>query len=283
MGTFGRDLDLELLSFLHEDIGRGDVTTASVLEPGERASGYLLAKSETVACGVDVALRVFQLLDPEALIEGISCDGDRVSVGTRLGEVSGLAAALLAGERTALNLLQRMCAIASETQRYVRAVDGTACRILDTRKTAPGLRVFDKRAVAAGGGKNHRFGLDDGILIKDNHRRLAGGAGPAVERARRRASAGLRIEAEVETEAQLREAIEAGADILLLDNRTPEEVRRMVSVARALSPALLLEASGGITLQNVRDYAAAGVDFVSVGALTHSVEAADISFELEES
>ena len=174
-----------------------------------------------------------------------------------------------------------MSGIATETRRYVEAVRGTACRILDTRKTAPGLRAFDKRAVLAGGGVNHRFGLDDGILIKDNHLAVAGGAGAAVAEARRRAPFGLRIEVEVENEAQLREALAAGADILLLDNRSPAETARLVAIARDIAPAARIEASGGISLANVRAYAEAGVDFVSIGALTHSVRGSDISLELE--
>ena len=278
-----RDVESALISFLREDIGRGDATTSAVLAPGQSARGILLAKSNTVVCGVDLALIVFQLLDPAANGENLSPDGSEASAGTPLAEISGLAAALLAAERTALNLLQRMCGIASQTRRFVRAVEGTPCRIFDTRKTAPGLRLFDKRAVAAGGGKHYRFGMDDGILIKDNHRALTGGVGRAVENARLRAPAGLKIEAEVESEQELRDAIAAGVDILLLDNRSPEEVRRLVSLARSLSPRVVLEASGGLTLENVRAYAEAGVDFVSIGALTHSVAAADISFELEKS
>ena len=199
-----------------------------------------------------------------------------------MAHLSGDARAILSAERVALNLLQRMCGIATMTRAFVRAVEGTGCRILDTRKTAPGLRPFDKEAVVAGGGHNHRSGLDDAILVKDNHLAIAGSVAEAVGRARRFASPTLKIEVEVEDERTLREALEAGADAILLDNRTPAELASLVAVARRLRPGVPLEASGGITLENVRTIAETGVDFVSVGALTHSVLAADISLDLEQ-
>ena len=201
--------------------------------------------------------------------------------GRELAEVGGSARAILSAERVALNLLQRMSGIATETRRYVEALEDTACAVLDTRKTAPGLRLFDKRAVRAGGGRNHRFGLDDGILIKDNHIAIAGGVAAAVSAARARGPFGLRIEVEVENASQAREAVEAGADRILLDNRTPAEASSLVALCRSISPGVRIEASGGITLENVRAYAEAGVDFVSVGALTHSVRASDIALELD--
>jgi nicotinate-nucleotide pyrophosphorylase (carboxylating) len=240
----------------------------------------MVARERAVVCGLDVAREVFAALDPAVEWSANAEEGDAAQAGATLASVSGAARALLSAERVALNLLQRMCGIATATRRFVDAVAGTGCRILDTRKTAPGLRAFDKRAVAAGGGRNHRFGLDDGILVKDNHLAVAGSVSEAVARARRAAPPLLRIEVEVEDEGALREAIGAGADAILIDNRSPRELAALVAVARSLRPEVPLEASGGITLENVRAYAETGVDFVSVGALTHSVEATDIALEL---
>lgn len=268
-------------SFLAEDIGRGDVTTAAIVPETARARGSLLAKSGTVVAGLDAARIAFSLLDPGLDWKTEVPEGDRAEPGRALATLAGNARAILSAERVALNLLQRMCGIATATRRYVRAIEGTRCRILDTRKTAPGLRLFDKRAVAAGGGTNHRFGLDDGVLVKDNHLAVAGSVGAAVESARRLAPAYMRIEVEVESESALLEALDAGADAILLDNRSPAELATLVAAARARRAGVMLEASGGITLDNVRAYAESGVDFVSVGALTHSVAAADISLEVE--
>jgi nicotinate-nucleotide pyrophosphorylase (carboxylating) len=277
----GIGLRAEIDRFLAEDLGRGDATTEAVIEPDARAIGHFLAKSEMVVCGLSLARSVLRRLDPDLAWVEHTADGETAGPGQRLAGVAGRARALLSGERVALNLAQRLSGIATVTRKYVEAVAGTNCRILDTRKTAPGLRMFDKMAVVTGGGRNHRFGLDDGVLIKDNHIRLCRGVGPAVERARRRAPGLLRIEVEVESELQLKEALAAGADLLLLDNRAPEEVAKMAALAREARPGVTIEASGGITLENVRAYAEAGADFVSVGALTHSVVAADISLELE--
>ncbi|HET9794007.1 MAG TPA: carboxylating nicotinate-nucleotide diphosphorylase [Thermoanaerobaculia bacterium] len=267
--------------FLAEDLGRGDATTNAIVPAGAKGLGRFRVRTPAVVCGLDVAREVFSLLDPDSVWTGESEDGSAAAAGAVLASVSGKARALLSGERVALNLLQRMCGIATATRRYVDAVAGTSCRILDTRKTAPGLRALDKRAVAAGGGANHRFGLDDGILIKDNHLAVAGSVAEAVARAKRHAPHLVRIEVEVETEGALREALAAGADALLLDNRSPRELASLVSVARSLRPEVPLEASGGITLENVRACAETGVDFISVGALTHSAAGTDISLEIE--
>jgi len=273
---FSRRLD----AFLQEDLGSGDVTTEAVVAPEVRAHGRFLARTEGVICGLDVARRVLLRLDPDLVWNSFSPDGAAVLSGAAVAEISGNARAILSGERVALNLLQRMSGIATLTRRFVEAVAGTRCAILDTRKTAPGLRPFDRIAVAAGGGRNHRFGLAQGILIKDNHIRIAGGVSQAVSSARAKAPAGLRIEVEVENPEQLEEALAAGADIVLFDNFPAEEIARMAAAARNRRPDVLLEASGGITLANVAEYARTGVDFVSVGALTHSAPAADISMEL---
>jgi nicotinate-nucleotide pyrophosphorylase (carboxylating) len=234
-----------------------------------------------VVAGLEAAEAVFSTLDSQQQIEAFASDGDEVENGKVIARTSGFADVLLAGERVALNLLQRLSGIATLTRQYVRAVEGTRAVVVDTRKTTPGLRMLEKYAVLSGGGRNHRFGLDDGVLIKDNHIALAGGVAAATQRAREKVGHLHKVEVEVSNERDLREAIASGADILLLDNLTPDETARMVVVARELAPQVMLESSGGITLENVRAYAEAGVDLVSVGALTHSARAMDISFKIQ--
>jgi nicotinate-nucleotide pyrophosphorylase (carboxylating) len=274
-------LDERLRELLSEDIGSGDVTTDATVVGDPPAHGSLIARSPAIVSGLPVARRVFELLDPGVSWQEERCAGASVEPGTVLARLSGRAREVLTGERVALNLLQRMCGIATATRRFVDAVAGTGCRILDTRKTAPGLRAFDRQAVRDGGGTNHRDGLYDAVLIKDNHLRLAGGVRAAVSRARSLAPTGIRIEVEVESEEDLREAMAAKADAVLIDNQTPETVRRWCRIAREADPAPWIEASGGIQLENVRSYAEAGPDAISIGALTHSVIAADIALELE--
>jgi nicotinate-nucleotide pyrophosphorylase (carboxylating) len=268
-------------AFLSEDLGRGDITTQATVSRNVHARGRFLAKEPMVIAGLEAAEAVFSTLDSQQQIEAFATDGEEVEAGKVIARTTGFADVLLGGERVALNLLQRLSGIATLTRKFVRAVEGTNAQIVDTRKTTPGLRMLEKYAVVSGGGRNHRFGLDDGILIKDNHIALAGGVGPAVERAREAAGHLHKIEVEVSTEKDLREAIEKGADILLLDNLTPEETARMVELARGLSTLVALEASGGITLENVRAYAETGVNLISVGALTHSARAMDISFKIQ--
>jgi nicotinate-nucleotide pyrophosphorylase (carboxylating) len=268
-------------AFLNEDIGRGDITTQSTVMRSQSAKGRFIAKEAMVVCGLEAAEAVFSTLDSQQQIEAFVADGDEVEAGKVIARTTGFADVLLAGERLALNLMQRLSGIATLTRRYVQAVEGTGAQIVDTRKTTPGLRMLEKYAVTTGGGRNHRFGLDDGVLIKDNHVALAGGVATAVERARKAVGHLHKIEAEVSRERDLRDAVEAGADILLIDNQTPEETRRLVELARGLKADILLESSGGITLENVRAYAEAGVDLISVGALTHSARAVDISFKIQ--
>lgn len=268
-------------AFLNEDIGRGDITTQAIVSRNAHARGRFIAKEPLVVAGLEVAEAVFASLDSQQQIEAFVADGDEVEAGKTIARTSGFADVLLAGERVALNLLQRLSGIATLTRQFVRAVEGTRARIVDTRKTTPGLRMLEKYAVVVGGGQNHRFGLDDGVLIKDNHIALAGGVATAVERARRSVGHLHKIEVEVSNERDMREAIASGADILLIDNLTPEETARLVRIARELAPHVLIEASGGITLENVRAYAETGVDFISVGALTHSARAMDISFKIQ--
>ena len=268
--------------FLSEDIGRGDITTQATVSPDVRGQGKFLAKENLIVCGIEVAEAVFFHLDPESPeIESIVGEGGEVEAGTIFATLKGYSDVLLAGERVALNLLQRMCGVATLTRQYVKAIEGTNAKIIDTRKTTPGLRMLEKYAVTVGGGKNHRFGLDDGVLIKDNHIALAGGITEAVTMAKLKVGHLHKIEVEISNWAQLREAILAGADIILLDNQTPEEAEKLVEMARQLNPNVLLEASGRMDLDRVRSFADAGVDLISVGRLTHSAKAVDISFKIQ--
>ena len=267
--------------YLREDIGRGDITTQSTVSPDVRGMGKFLAKENLVICGLEVAEAVFAHLDPETgEIETNYNDGDAVEAGTIFATLKGYADVLLTGERVALNLIQRMSGVATLTRAYVKAIEGTNATIIDTRKTTPGLRMLEKYAVTVGGGKNHRYGLDDGVLIKDNHIALAGGITKAIVAAKRKIGHLHKIEVEISNWAQLREAIEAGADIVMLDNQTPDEAAKLVEMARSLNPNVLLEASGGMDLDRVRLFAEAGVDLISVGRLTHSAKAVDISFKI---
>jgi nicotinate-nucleotide pyrophosphorylase (carboxylating) len=262
--------------FLSEDLGRGDITTQATVPPFTRGVGGFLAKEDLVLCGLDAAEAVFAHLDAESPeIESIFNEGEVIKSGT------GFADVLLTGERVALNLIQRMSGVATLTRAYVKAIEGTSAKIIDTRKTTPGLRMLEKYAVTVGGGKNHRMGLDDGVLIKDNHIALAGGITEAVVAAKQKVGHLHKIEVEISNWAQLREAIEAGADIVMLDNQTPEEAEKLVEMARQLNPNVLIEASGGMDLDRVRSFAEAGVDLISVGRLTHSARAVDISFKIK--
>jgi nicotinate-nucleotide pyrophosphorylase (carboxylating) len=271
-----------IAEFLSEDLGRGDITTQACVSPEVRGHGRFLAKETLVVCGLDVAEAVFIHLDEESPeLEAIVSEGDEVESGTVFATLRGYADVLLAGERTALNLIQRMSGIATLTRDYVKAVEGTGAQIVDTRKTTPGLRMLEKYAVTVGGGKNHRLGLDDGVLIKDNHIALAGGITEAVTMAKKKVGHLHKIEVEISNWAQLREAIEAGADIVMLDNQTPEEAAKLVEMSRQMNPNVLIEASGGMDLEKVRAFAEAGVDLISVGKLTHSARAVDISFKIQ--
>jgi nicotinate-nucleotide pyrophosphorylase (carboxylating) len=261
---------------LAEDIGTGDVTSNATVEPLQRARGVILAKATLVLAGLDIAAASFQQCDAEAEFARERADGDRCEAGTTVATVIGSARALLTAERTALNFLQRLSGIATAARRYVDAAAGKII-VLDTRKTTPTFRVLEKYAVRCGGGTNHRYRLDDGVLIKDNHKRLAGGIAAVVARARA-AGIGLPIEVEVETMEELDQALAVGAERILLDNFSVGELREAVARCRGRA---VVEVSGGVTLERMSEIAATGADFVSVGALTHSVRAADLSFELE--
>ncbi len=259
---------------LEEDIGLGDVTTEVTVAAETMARAELVAKEDFTLAGIDVAAEVFHTIDPGTSFEKLLADGQKVRCGEVIAWVRGRAAVLLQGERVALNLLQRMSGIATLTSRFVEQVDGTGAFIVDTRKTVPGLRSLDKYSVRMGGGRNHRIGLFDGVLIKENHVAAAGGITAAIERAKTKLPHTLKIEIETRSQEEVQEALEAGADIIMLDNMSLAEMRECVTL---LDGRVLVEASGGVNLESVRDIAETGVNIISVGALTHSVKAADIS------
>jgi nicotinate-nucleotide pyrophosphorylase (carboxylating) len=267
---------------LTEDLGKGDVTTEALISGDRRGTAFLVAKEDGVLAGVKVAGQVFHRVDPELKVEILVQDGARIRPGTRMANISGSIASILKAERVALNFLQRLSGIASATYRYVEAVKGLPVRIMDTRKTTPGLRLLEKHAVRAGGGENHRMSLGDAILIKDNHLAALRSQGlnikEIVARARQGSPQRLSVEVEVATVVEASEAVEAGADTVMLDNMSLDDMRQAV---KSIGGRALVEASGGITLDNVRAVAETGVDCISVGALTHSVVALDISLELE--
>ena len=263
---------------LREDLGRGgDLTTEATIPDETLARGDLLAREAGIVAGLGPALHAFRLLDPSVTIETRVADGDPVEAGTSLARLEGRAHPLLAAERTALNLLGHLSGIATATRSVVDSIAGTGAEVVCTRKTTPGLRTLEKYAVRMGGGSNHRTGLDDGILIKDNHRRLAGGVRPAVEGARRRAGHMVRIELEVDTLDELREGLELGVELFLLDNMPPPALRQAVEIAGGRAT---LEASGGITPESARAVAETGVHLLSLGWLTHSSRALDVSLDL---
>jgi nicotinate-nucleotide pyrophosphorylase (carboxylating) len=264
---------------LQEDLGlAGDITSAATIPADQVSEALIVAREPGVITGLCVARAVFRALDARTDFTEKVSDGDRVEAGTELARITGTTRALLSAERVALNFLGRLSGIATLTAHYVDAVAGTQARITCTRKTTPGLRALEKYAVRAGGGVNHRFGLFDGVLIKDNHVAAAGGIGPAVARARAAAGHMMRIEVEVDTLAQLDEALALGVDAILLDNMSGEELREAVTRTGGRA---LLEASGGVSLQTVRAIAATGVDLISAGALTHSARCLDVALDFE--
>jgi nicotinate-nucleotide pyrophosphorylase (carboxylating) len=276
MATELTELEPLVRRALAEDLGSGDLTTQATVPPGTRARARITQKQPGVLFGIDAAELTFAVLDPDARFERLAEEGVWRDGGPVL-EVEGSAAALLSAERTALNLLQRLSGVATLTARYVEAVRGTRAKVLDTRKTTPGLRLLEKAAVAAGGATNHRVGLFDAILIKENHAAIAGGVGKAVRLARA-ASPDVPLEVECRTDEEVEEALAAGARRLLLDNMSPAQMRAIV---QRVGDRAELEASGGIDLETIRDVAEAGLHFISVGALTHSAPALDLSLLLE--
>jgi nicotinate-nucleotide pyrophosphorylase (carboxylating) len=266
---------------LAEDGAESDITTLSTVPEGQQAEASIIARQDGVIAGFEVAIATFRELDPRIAVERLTKDGDAVHAGKVLARLSGPARSILSAERVAMNFLGHLSGIATVTAQCVRAVEGTRARILDTRKTTPGLRSLEKEAVRLGGGQNHRFGLNDGVLIKDNHIKAAGGIAEAVRAARRMAPHLLKIEVECEALAEVQEALDAGADAVLLDNMAIELMREAVELVRRTDPRVLIEASGNIGTHPARlaAVAATGVDFISLGALTHSAPNFDVSLE----
>jgi nicotinate-nucleotide pyrophosphorylase (carboxylating) len=267
--------------FLREDLGRGDITTQTVLMRNARAKGRFVAGEKMVVAGLEAAEEVFVTLDPQQQLEAFAADGEEVEADKVIARTSGFADVLLAGERVALNLLQHLSGVATVTREFVRAVEGTKTKISDTRKTMPGLRMLEKYAVMLGGGANHRFGLDDGVCIKSNHAAIAGGLGAAVKNACEKIGHIYKIAAEVSTQNDIKEAIEAGASVLVLNGLEAAPAKALIEHARGLRPEIGVEISGAITLENARGFADAGADLLRVDALTQSVKAMNIGFQIQ--
>lgn len=275
-------LENQIRLWLDEDIGSGDVTTLTTVPLDHHSKGILHVKEDGVIAGIPVAQAVFAVVDPDLAFSPFVADGQAVSRGTILAVVEGSTHSILTGERLALNLMQRLSGIATRTRAYVEALEGLPARIADTRKTTPGHRMLEKYAVRVGGGHNHRFGLFDAVMIKDNHIKAAGGVGPAIAAARSQIPHTMKIEVEVETFDQLHTAIEAGPDIIMLDNMSLSDMAQAVRIMKSKAPHILVEASGNVTLESVKSIAETGVDVISAGRLTYSVQALDISLDLNE-
>lgn len=263
---------------LREDIGPGDITTDNLVQPDARGKGTIIAKQELIVAGLQVAQKVFSALEPPIVFKTHCADGDSVAKGSTIVQVEGKLCTLLSGERTALNFLQRLSGIATQTRSYVKEISGTPVKLVDTRKTTPGWRVLEKYAVRIGGAHNHRMGLYDGVLIKDNHIAAAGGIPTAVKRARHAISHLVKVEVEASSMQEVDEALTAGADIIMLDNMTAEQIREAVGV---IDHRALVEASGGVIRKQLKTLAQTGVDLISIGALTHSAIAVDLSMRIE--
>lgn len=267
--------------FLREDLGRGDITTQTVLMRNARARGRFIAGENMVVAGLEAAEEVFVTLDPQQQIEAFVADGEEVEAGKVIARTSGFADVLLAGERVALNLLQHLSGVATKTREFVRAVQDTKAKIADTRKTTPGLRMLEKYAVLLGGGINHRYGLDDGVFIKANHAALGGGIGAAVKSTREKIGHLHKIEVEVTNEREVAEAIENGADVVVVDGLDPAAAAGLIAKAREHASGVAVVVSGGVTLENVHAYAEGGADVIRVDALTQSVRSMNISFQIQ--
>ncbi len=273
-------IDSILTQALMEDIGDGDVTTGAVIPENHKSKAVIIAKEDFVLAGLPFAERIFQLLDLKLKFKAHKKDGNAIKKRTIIAMITGSTGSLLMAERTALNLLQRLSGIATLTRKFVERVKGLPVKIVDTRKTTPGLRIFEKYAVRAGGGSNHRFGLFDGILIKDNHINAVGSIQRAVKMSKLKTQHMLKIEVEAKNIREVKNALKAGSDIIMLDNMTIEDIKRSVKLIRSQNPQTIIEASGNISLDNIRKVAETGGDLISVGALTHSARAVDISMDI---
>ncbi len=271
-------LDELLLTALKEDIGTGDITTNSCIPEGNRSEGRFVAKEDGIVCGLGIAKRIYEIIDPKIVFYSVAKDGDRVTKGSVLAELSGFSKSILTGERVALNFLQRLSGVATATAKAVAQVEGTGTKITDTRKCTPGLRVLEKYAVRVGGGYNHRFNLADGVMIKDNHIAAAGGIAEAIHAARSAVPHIMKIEVETETLEEVQQALDARADVILLDNMSNE---RMAEAVALIGDRAITEASGNMGEKNLAEVAATGVGYISIGALTHSIRAMDISLNFK--
>lgn len=269
-------LDSIIRRALEEDMPSGDITSESIIPPYSKSEAIFMAKEEGILAGIDVSRRVFELIDPSIIFEKMIEDGRAFHQGETLAKISGSSISLLKGERTALNFLQRLSGITTTTRKFVLALSGTKTKIFDTRKTTPGLRILEKYAVRMGGGKNHRLNLSEMVLIKDNHLKIVGSITEAVKRARKRAKKGVKIEVETTSLEEVREAVSSGADMVMLDNMSLEEMKEVLNWLKGRVPA---EVSGKVSLSRVKEIAALGVDYISVGSLTHSYKSVDISME----
>lgn len=271
-----KEIDFIIRAALKEDIPEGDITSEAIIPPDSESEAVILAKEKGVLAGSDVARRVFELINPTSTFTKKVEDGQEFSRGEILARIQGHSISLLKGERTALNFLQRLSGIATTTRKFVLAVAGTKTKILDTRKTTPGLRILEKYAVRMGGGTNHRFNLSEMVLIKDNHLKLFGSIFEAVKKAKERVKQGIKIEVEVASLTEVKEAVQSGADMVMLDNMSLEKIKDVVDWAKGRVP---LEVSGKVSLRQVKEIASLGVDFISVGSLTHSYRSVDMSME----
>ncbi|WP_336776668.1 carboxylating nicotinate-nucleotide diphosphorylase [Paenibacillus sp. MMO-58] len=281
-GTYNHALREQIRSWLAEDIGSGDITTATTIPMGSQSTAVIHVKESGIIAGLPVAQIVFEIVDPALQFEAKVKDGEYVEKGTVIATVEGSTHSLLTGERLALNLMQRLSGIATKTNAFVTTLEGLPVRLVDTRKTTPGHRMLEKYAVRVGGGANHRFGLYDAVMIKDNHIKGAGGIRQAVEASRAAIPHTMKIEVEAESLEQVEEALASGADIIMLDNMVPALMTEAVSLIKSRSPHVIVEASGNVRLDTVRAIAACGVDVISVGGLTYSFNALDISLDLNE-
>ncbi|TYP68022.1 carboxylating nicotinate-nucleotide diphosphorylase [Paenibacillus methanolicus] len=282
IGGNAEALRQQIKAWLAEDVGAGDVSSWSTIPAGRQSKAVIHMKDDGIIAGIPVARLVFDTVDPTLVFHTHVADGEAVEHGKVIIEVEGSTHSILTGERLALNLMQRMSGIATKTRSYVDAIGGLPTRLVDTRKTTPGHRLLEKYAVRVGGGANHRFGLYDAVMIKDNHIKGAGGIREAVESARRQIPHTMKIEVETESLAQVDEALACGADIIMLDNMKPDLMREAVSRIKSRSPHVIVEASGGVNLTTIRGIAETGVDVISVGALTYSFQSLDISLDLNE-
>ena len=271
----------QISGFLREDLGRGDLTSQAIVERNTRARGRFIAGEKMIVAGLEAAEEVFLTLDPQQQLEAFVSDGEEVDIGKVIARTSGFADVLLAGERVALNLIQRLSAVATITSQFVHAVQGTGTQIVDTRETTPGMRLLERYAVVLGGGGNNRFGLDDGVVITSNHTAIAGGVATAVKNAKEKVGYLHKITVQVSNEIELGDALSSGADILLFESLPPEEVARLVTIARQVSPATTVECCGDITIDNVRAFAEAGANLISISALTDSARALDVTFQMQ--